>query len=485
MNTIAVYLKLFYSFDKILIMKKIIFFAVANVFLQILNAQNLAMPDGGGAYTNNLVSVECLNYSQRELMRQQINANKLLLQAQGKLQAESQLFNPNIHPQFIWPVTKSTSAPYNNCWSISNHVDHNVNYPNAIQDWNCGTRSYDTNNGYNHKGIDIFTWPFSWFQMDNDEAFAVAAAQGVIIYKLDGNYDRNCSFNSNNWNVVCLQHADGSESWYGHLKNGSLTSKNLGQTVAEGEYLGVIGSSGNSTGPHLHFEVYNSASQLVDPYVGPCNTWTSSSDSWWQIQKPYWDPKINALLTHSIPPQFNTCPTTETPNIEENFGLGSNVTLAIYLADQIAGTSVNLTLRKPDNSIQSNWNLNFVDDYYASYWYWTFPASQFLQQGTYQFSATYLGNTITRSFNYGALDLDEIYINPFILAPNPAKETISIINAKNILPERIAIFDLMGKKVLDDVYVQPTLNISALSKGVYFMKISIGDTLYTSKFIKE
>ena len=50
-------------------------------------------------------------------------------------------------------------------------------------------------------------------------------------------------------------HADGSVAWYGHMKAGSLTNKAVGQTVSSGEYLGIVGSSGNSTGPHLHFGI--------------------------------------------------------------------------------------------------------------------------------------------------------------------------------------------------------------------------------------
>ena len=126
-----------------------------------------------------------------------------------------------------------------------------------LQDWNCGDRTYDTNGGYNHQGIDIFTWPFSFNQMDNNHAIAVAAADGIIILKTNGNFDRSCTLNGNTWNAVYIQHSDGSQSWYGHLKNGSLTTKNVGDFIASGEYVGVVGSSGNSTGPHLHFEVYN------------------------------------------------------------------------------------------------------------------------------------------------------------------------------------------------------------------------------------
>jgi murein DD-endopeptidase MepM/ murein hydrolase activator NlpD len=107
--------------------------------------------------------------------------------------------------------------------------------------------------------------------MDNSEVLIVAAAPGTIVFKSDGNQDRSCSFNGANWNAVYIQHADGSVAWYGHMKNGSTISKPVGATVSAGEVLGIVGSSGNSTGPHLHFEIYNSSNQLVEPYQGTCN----------------------------------------------------------------------------------------------------------------------------------------------------------------------------------------------------------------------
>lgn len=452
----------------------------------LLKAQNTRMADGGGEYHLSTEHTECLSEEQRLIIKQQLDDNVRLLSIQGKINTTNSVNGASpIHPLFIWPVAKSNDAPYNNVWSISNHVDHNPNFPNALQDYNCGTKTYDTAAGYNHKGIDIFTWPFPLHQMDNNQAVAVAAADGIIILKSDGNYDRSCNFNNNTWNAVYIQHADGSQSWYGHLKNGSLTTKAIGDVVLAGEYLGVVGSSGNSTGPHLHFEVYNNSSALVDTYTGPCNAWSTATDTWWQNQKPYWDPKINAVLSHSAVPQFNMCPTSETPNISNSFSTGSNVVLAIYLADQLANSSVNLVLRRPNNSIQASWNFPLANRLTASWWFWTFPANEMTQQGIYQFTATYQGSSVTHSFNYGNLGVDENLSTGFSITPNPVRESFTIDVHDNAVIESVSLFDLLGKKVLQSNSADKNINIAALSKGVYVVKIVTQQGSFTSKIIKE
>jgi murein DD-endopeptidase MepM/ murein hydrolase activator NlpD len=52
------------------------------------------------------------------------------------------------------------------------------------------------------------------------------------------------------WRII-VKHSDGTETWYCHLSSFSVR----GGTVKPGEIIGRVGSTGNSTGPHLHFEV--------------------------------------------------------------------------------------------------------------------------------------------------------------------------------------------------------------------------------------
>ena len=60
---------------------------------------------------------------------------------------------------------------------------------------------------------------------------------------------------------VKIDHGNGYETAYGHM---SGISVNAGETVHKGDFIGFAGSSGYSTGPHIHFEV------LVDgKYVDP------------------------------------------------------------------------------------------------------------------------------------------------------------------------------------------------------------------------
>ncbi|MCV7411420.1 M23 family metallopeptidase [Mycobacterium florentinum] len=61
---------------------------------------------------------------------------------------------------------------------------------------------------------------------------------------------------------VKLLHADGTVTLYGHI-NTTLVS--VGQRVMAGDQIATMGNRGNSTGPHLHFEVLQGGSERIDP----------------------------------------------------------------------------------------------------------------------------------------------------------------------------------------------------------------------------
>ncbi len=195
-------------------------------------------------------------------------------------------------------------------------------------DYTCGNRSYDLSSGYDHQGTDFFTYPYPWLKVEQSEVEVVAAAPGTLIYRHDGEYDQQCAMTGATSNSVVIRHADGTLAYYLHMKNGSLTPKGVGATIAAGEYLGVVASSGSSTGPHLHFEVRSADNRVLDPFHGACN----ASASLWAEQPPYYDSAVIAVHTGDAPPYRPACPGVETPHIEDHFAPDDTV----YFRDHLS-----------------------------------------------------------------------------------------------------------------------------------------------------
>jgi murein DD-endopeptidase MepM/ murein hydrolase activator NlpD len=335
--------------------------------------------------------IPCLTEEKRQEIKKMLSRNIQELTRQGILPKEAVKSMVSLG----WPLQAASNLSDYGYHAVSGFVDHDPAFPNQLMDYNCGTRTYDLSSGYNHKGTDYFTWPFSWYKMDNDQVEVIAAAAGVIIGKSDGNYDRNCDSPDSDWNAVYIQHSDNSKAWYGHLKNGYLTSKTVGQSVSKGEYLGIVGSSGRSTGPHLHFELYDSANNLVDPYYGSCNTSASS----WDVQPLYYDSAINALMTHSAPPVFPSCPQTETLNVKDSFRPGDTVYFAAYYRDQLAGQVSHYYIIRPDQSVYYDWtHSSTVAHYECSWWYWYMALPLGSPTGTWTFRVIYEGNIYEHYF---------------------------------------------------------------------------------------
>ena len=258
-------------------------------------------------------------------------------------------------PVFRWPLRATGGYSNPGFWRVSNYVDHNALFPNQLRDFSCGARTYDRSDGYNHRGTDISLSHDGWNLMAAGQVEIVAAAPGIIVNKSDGNFDQSCAnVVGSPWNAVYVQHDDGSVAWYGHMKNGSTTTKAVGARVEAGEYLGKVGSSGNSSGPHLHLEVYDASQRLIDPFAGACNV--LNADSWWAAQPAYLSTRIMGLATATAPPVGPTCGTDGrltnpgTFNRKSAFARGETVWFITSVRDMTVGGQVRYVVRAPDGS---------------------------------------------------------------------------------------------------------------------------------------
>ncbi|WP_322906560.1 murein hydrolase activator EnvC family protein [Paenibacillus sp. SGZ-1009] len=90
-----------------------------------------------------------------------------------------------------------------------------------------------------------------------------AAPQGTDITAADGGTVVVAGAMSGYGNAVIIDHGNGIQTLYGHIRNGGVMV-HAGQSVSRGEKIAEVGSTGNSTGPHCHFEVRVNGSP-VDP----------------------------------------------------------------------------------------------------------------------------------------------------------------------------------------------------------------------------
>ena len=94
----------------------------------------------------------------------------------------------------------------------------------------------------------------------------LAANQGAPIYAIASGTVTTAAYSDAYGYYVSLSHGGGYGSMYAHMTNYTVSP---GESVSQGEIIGYVGSTGWSTGPHLHFEVYVNGS-TVNPmeYVG-------------------------------------------------------------------------------------------------------------------------------------------------------------------------------------------------------------------------
>ena len=167
--------------------------------------------------------------------------------------------NPAENVYFRLPLSSDTTTHF--------YFDRNE-ASGAATAWNGTSQTYD-----GHRGTDYSGGPRG--------RPVFAAAPGVLIAKDDGHPDMG---GPPNGNYVRINHGNDRSglpinSVYLHFNAGTVTTRSIGSFIAAGEQIGGVGTSGNSTGLHLHFEA-----QLNRVAFDPYRANGSDEISWWTNQ---------------------------------------------------------------------------------------------------------------------------------------------------------------------------------------------------------
>jgi len=134
-------------------------------------------------------------------------------------------------------------------------------------------RASSTPSGASVTGTGELMWPVSgqitspfgvrrhpvFGDMRQHSGIDIAASHGTSVVAADSGTVITSTYNSSYGNYVVISHGNGMTTLYAHLSSRSVSQ---GATVSRGQQIGLIGSTGISTGPHLHFEVSVNGSRI-------------------------------------------------------------------------------------------------------------------------------------------------------------------------------------------------------------------------------
>lgn len=287
---------------------------------------------------------------------------------------------PTTLPQkFVNPLG---GVPFHD-WRFSAYVD--VDPSSSFRDFQGGTIAYD-----GHLGQDIGVVNFA--RMDHGIP-EYAAADGVVEQMQDGNFDRNDTRGSRPANFIVINHGNGWRTRYYHLMANSITVS-VGDTVKAGQFLGLAGSSGDSNGPHLHFEVTHNGNSVESKY-SPSDYYVNPLG--YQGSQPTY--VLDAVVSNASPTSsdFDERPGEHTTFSTQNL---QSPVITFWISSVPAGERVDLIEYRPDGTVNST-NTTLVVGPINSGSYWWRPPNSALSAnpGTWRFAIVKNGVELaSRSF---------------------------------------------------------------------------------------
>jgi murein DD-endopeptidase MepM/ murein hydrolase activator NlpD len=174
--------------------------------------------------------------------------------------------DPDIEPG-VWLVVPGGSRPLRQ-WLVPDPIRPQAGVGSAYGPGGC---SGDYSGGA--VGTGGFIWPTSNHYLSGNDywsghlAIDIAAGYGSAIWAADSGVIVFAGWSTVGYgNMVMIDHGNGYLTLYGHL---DYVSVGCGQSVYQGQTIGGGGSTGNSTGPHLHFEVRYQGGFINPWYVLP------------------------------------------------------------------------------------------------------------------------------------------------------------------------------------------------------------------------
>lgn len=455
----------------------------------LMNAQSIIHTEKGG-YVSNLSAHEGAHSeeSRREIMNIIASIDHEISDIENTQKSNNLLRTPvrqNYEKGFLQNKTYD--------YVVSQFFDH-VDANNFLEDFNCGHHTYDA-----HSGTDYFGFPFYWYQYENDMLEVVAAQDGKILAKNDGVID-GCNNRSTFGNWVIIDHGV-TQSFYAHLKYGSVTTDTVGSDVSKDDLIGLVGYSGNSTKPHLHFETYLQfqADTLFDPYRSDDQSCEFHDSHYIMERNGYNEYQYSTLLSltsHDREPIWKTeCDDQEEePFFKNDFKPGDEVVFIIAARDMKEGQILVTDLKDPNGNLMLH-SENTLKDIIgrnsshqtALYLKETYTFQDGAQPGDWNITASFINpNTFQRigqrvehevSLSVTS-NIETIASSNFSIYPQPALEQLYInFSAQLNVPSNEVILelkDMMGKTCtrisLDRLQSQGHLDVSDLSSGLYFVQ---------------